>query len=130
MFLEVCVDTKLTTKAWGQEISWTFGSCAGAAQGSYADNQEYPERCCLTPGEYTLTCKDSYGDGWHGGFIEIQGNKYCEDFVGSLTTNQITIAGIYAFEFCYYNQEKIFNVICNNNVHCITYKLLSLLGSA
>ena len=25
-------------------------------------------------------CKDRFGDGWHGGFIEIDGIKYCEDF--------------------------------------------------
>ena len=38
------------------------------------------QECCLLPGEYTLTCKDSYGDGWHGGFMTIEGQNYCEGF--------------------------------------------------
>ena len=29
---------------------------------------------------YILKCKDSYGDGWNGGFIKIQGTKYCKNF--------------------------------------------------
>ena len=39
----------------------------------------YTEECCLDAGKYTLNCDDSYKDGWHGGFIEIQGKQYCED---------------------------------------------------
>ena len=37
-------------------------------------------RCLLKPGTYTIYCIDSYGDGWHGGFIEILGNNYCTGF--------------------------------------------------
>ena len=40
----------------------------------------YTEECCLDAGKYTLNCDDTYKDGWHGGFIEIQGKQYCEDF--------------------------------------------------
>lgn len=29
---------------------------------------------------YTLVCIDSYGDGWHGGYVKIDGVKYCETF--------------------------------------------------
>ena len=31
--------------------------------------------------EFIVTCKDEWGDGWHGGFLEINGNTYCGDFV-------------------------------------------------
>ena len=87
---------KLTTSSWGNEISWTFGSCSSAQE--YASQQEYTERCCLTSGEHTLTCKDSYGDGWHGGFMEIGGTKYCDDFQsGSEAVKQVTLAGKYVF---------------------------------
>ena len=80
---------KLTTKKWGEEISWEMGSCTGSG---YDRNQQYSSQCCLAPGDYTLTCKDSYGDGWHGGFMEIQGNKYCKDFkAGSSATVTVTI---------------------------------------
>ena len=34
----------------------------------------------MAAGDWPVTCDDSYGDGWHGGYIEIDGNKYCDDF--------------------------------------------------
>ena len=34
----------------------------------------------MPAGEQTLTCKDSYGDGWHGGFIKINGKTFCKNF--------------------------------------------------
>ena len=34
----------------------------------------------MPAGEQTLTCKDSYGDGWHGGFIKINGKTFCKKF--------------------------------------------------
>ena len=27
-----------------------------------------------------MDCKCSYGDGWHGGYLEINGVRYCDDF--------------------------------------------------
>ena len=83
----------LVTKAWGRENSWTFGSCSSSQR--YANEKEYIEKCCLFPGDHILTCKDSYGDGWHGGYIEIQGERYCEDFKsGREETTKITVTGI------------------------------------
>ena len=91
--LEVCVDINLTTKDWGKEVSWTFGSCDSTQD--YGNNGQYTEKCCLGVGDYKLSCKDTFGDGWHGGFVEIQGNKYCEDFTsGKEAEIQITITGI------------------------------------
>ena len=55
---------------------------------------ETAQECCQAPGTYRLECKDRYSDGWHGGYLEIQGKKYCDDFLGGhLQTVQITIAG-------------------------------------
>ena len=72
---------KLTTKDYVHEISWTFGPCSSASQGiPYGNNDNYSEQCSLASKTFTLTCEDSYGDGWHGGYLEIQGIKYCEDF--------------------------------------------------
>lgn len=82
----------LTTKNWGVEISWTFGSCESAAAGTYGNNAKYTEQCTLAPGTYTLTCKDTYGDGWNRGYLEIQGTKYCKNFKsGSQKTVQVTV---------------------------------------
>ena len=40
------------------------------------------QECCLPDhtNDYAITCYDSYGDGWHGGYLEINGYKYCENF--------------------------------------------------
>ena len=45
--------------------------------------------CKLCRGQrYTLKCLDSYGDGWvwngdRTAMVELQGNKFCDDFVGA-----------------------------------------------
>ena len=72
------MDIKKVTKAYGSENSWTFGKCKSSQQ--YASRQTYTTKCCLAKGEHNLTCKDSYGDGWHDGYLEINGKKYCGDF--------------------------------------------------
>ena len=90
---EVCMEIKKVTKSWGSENSWTFGKCKNPQK--YANHKTYTMNCCLAKGEQTLTCKDSYGDGWHGGYLEIQGKKYCEDFTtGRKKTVKIEVKGI------------------------------------
>ena len=61
---------------------------------TYEEDQEYNEQCCLPSGTYTLSCEDSYGDGWQGGFIDIQGSHYCEGFLSGSSENiQLIIEG-------------------------------------
>ena len=87
------MDMNLTIKEYAHEVSWTFGSCDSTEK--YTSNGQHTERCCLAQGEYTLSCKDRFGDGWHGGFMEIQGNRYCEDFeAGKISTHQVAVTGI------------------------------------
>jgi hypothetical protein len=38
--------------------------------------------CQLEGGDYILRCIDSYGDGWHGATVTINGFNYCGDFTG------------------------------------------------
>ena len=84
------------------------------SQKKYGNNAKYEEKCCLAPGTYTLNCKDSFGDGWHGGYIEIGGTEYCQDFnagkLKSVTVNfnwiisiqcQIDIVNIYFYELLF-----------------------------
>jgi hypothetical protein len=43
-----------------------------------------------------LKCKDSFGDGWHGGFITIGAHNYCEGFTtGKEMTAEFTVAADY-----------------------------------
>ena len=80
----------MTTKGFGSEISWSLDTCQ--SEGPYGSNNNYIEQCCLAPGAYNLTCLDSYGDGWNGGKIEIQGNAYCKDFTtGGTLTKKVNI---------------------------------------
>ena len=86
---EVCFDVKLTTVEWAYEISWSIGSCQSSQD--YTDNADFSQECCLPAGTYTLTCKDSYPDGWNGGFMEINGETYCDTFTDDEETTQVQI---------------------------------------
>jgi len=73
-----CMNIKIRTEAWGNENSYAIGTCVSKQQ--YRSRKNYQEECCLAPGNYNLDCKCSWGDGWHGGYLEIDGAKYCEGF--------------------------------------------------
>ena len=95
---------KTVTSDYASENSWSLGSCVSGR--TYADDSEYYQVCCLDSGGHTLTCKDSYGDGWKwatfNGYLEIDGVRYCEDFdSGSEQKTIVTLSGrllnIYTF---------------------------------
>jgi hypothetical protein len=78
-FSEVnCIDINVVTKRWGYENSWTFGACSSTQK--YPNSATTKEQCCQPAGEYELVCKCSCGDGWHRGYLEIDGQKYCKKF--------------------------------------------------
>merc|ERR1712179_72566 len=81
---EVCTSIKTVTKSYAEEISWTFGKCESSQK--YTNNDIFSQECCQEAGSYDLVCKDSYGDGWNGGYIEIGGTEYCREFQGKETT--------------------------------------------
>ena len=82
------VDIALYTRAWGNEISWSLLDqetcttvCCSGPPGSFGWDSLITQECVLEVGKlYKLHCKDSYGDGWHGGYVDIQGNRYCNNF--------------------------------------------------
>ena len=50
--------------------------------------------CCVAPGNYTLTCRNTkYPNGWKKGFIFINGRRYCDDFMGFKVMRRISIKG-------------------------------------
>ena len=83
----------MVTVSQGSEISWTLGSCKNEKiYGWYG--AQYTQECCQAPGAIELECKDSSGDGWNGGYLEIEGNKYCDDFAsGKEKKEQVTVTG-------------------------------------
>ena len=85
MIEDICTDITIVTLAWGNENTWTFGDCKSSHK--YNWDAVYTEECCQPEGTYELDCTDSYGDGWHGGYIEIGGTKYCESFTTGYEQN-------------------------------------------
>ena len=55
-----------------------------------------------------LHCIDSFDDGWHGGYIQINGTRYCEDFTnGQEKAVQVSVIGIYYnYHMLYWSEEK------------------------
>ena len=79
----------MTVKKYPSEMSFTFYSSSSTScdRDTYTLKGTWSRKCYLTPGDYTLSCIDSYGDGWHGGYIKILGVKYCSGFTsGKLAT--------------------------------------------
>lgn len=74
------VGVTLHTETYASEIAWELGNC-NMESGQYKDGAEYKTNCCIKP-EDLLICKDTYGDGWHGGYIEIKGERFCAQNFG------------------------------------------------
>ena len=74
---------------------WKLDSCYGPKPGlDYVRNEINYDRCCLPPGRYTLICinqKSAYG--WGNAFLEIDGKRYCDDFVGFKAMRTISVLG-------------------------------------
>ncbi|KAK3254819.1 hypothetical protein CYMTET_35980, partial [Cymbomonas tetramitiformis] len=83
------VDTTitLTTVSYGEEMSWDLGhGCQSLGPGNYSDNSQYTQQCCLPSNtEIAVHCYDSYGDGWHGGYLMIGQTQACQNFTTGKT---------------------------------------------
>ena len=88
---DVCFDVTTKTEQWGHENSWTIGCHDGSCRecvsipektGGYENHAEYTQECCLPEDQesFLITCTDAFGDGWHGGYLEIDEEKYCDSF--------------------------------------------------
>lgn len=75
-------------RAYPEEMTWSYGSCTGKDFKQYKNEKNpktgkpivYQKVCSQPEGTYPVFCEDFYGDGWHGGYLEIDGKKYCEEF--------------------------------------------------
>ena len=74
---------------------WKMETCYGPKHGiNYLSNSIFGDRCCLSPGQYTLTCINKKSKlGWGDAVLEIDGNKYCDDFVGFEANRTISVHG-------------------------------------
>ena len=51
------------------------------------DGSQHSLECCVPRDEteFSISCQDSFGDGWHEGYLEIAGKKYCTTYLFSKT---------------------------------------------
>ena len=88
---KICFDVKISTAQHGTDSEWSLGSCDSIGI-KYSKHTKYLERCCLQPGEHILTCinrRNPYG--WDSGYIEIQGHRFCDDFMSHRMIQKINI---------------------------------------
>ena len=89
-------------------LNWDLGECNGPkSKGHYdafaddANSLEYYEpnntfidRCCVPPEPQVLICHNHKGPfGWGGSFLEILGQRYCDDFIGFKAMRRVNIFG-------------------------------------
>merc|ERR1719331_1039074 len=89
-------EAKINVLTWGNEISYKVTNGNGATVclgGPFSWNNEHDLDCQLEVGSYNLECIDSYGDGWHGGYITIDGKEFCKDFRSGSKTPRIFRTG-------------------------------------
>jgi hypothetical protein len=75
-------DVIMKTVWFGSEVSWiiTYGSTTVCSGSGYSSSTYNVADCTLTSGyTYTAYCYDSYGDGWHGGYLLVGGSKVCDE---------------------------------------------------
>jgi hypothetical protein len=101
------VSMSIMTSSYGSEVSWEIATldetvvCEGGRNAGtyYSSSTEYEITDCeLAGGDYVLNCIDSYGDGWHGATVTINGVDYCGEFLsgtgedpGRLWTEEFTL---------------------------------------
>ena len=83
----------METRYDADHLDWTLGTCARTIE--YTNNNEFKEeKCCLSSGNHTLTCYNTrQPHGWKKGFLTINGERYCDDFMGYKAMRRITIQG-------------------------------------
>ena len=90
---ENCFNVKMSAVQYGSDAEWQLGACSSVGT-KYDNHKKYIHRCCLKPGQHILTCinkRNPYG--WGNSYIEIQGQRYCDDFMSYRLMQKIGIRG-------------------------------------
>ena len=107
----VCIELKFEVgqDQRGQYFNhtWEIGTCSSVQATQYGRPTyiEYFERCCLKPGPHTLTCQKvphecpsclnnvDNVEGWGDNSLIIQGQRYCDDFIGVRAMRRVNLLG-------------------------------------
>ena len=88
-----CVSIIVVAKYDAEYLYWTLGPCSTSVTYNNGNPIMEPD-CCLAPGNHTLTCYNiREPHGWKKGFIVINGERYCDDFIGYKAMRRIMING-------------------------------------
>ena len=83
------MDIYVSTRYEANQLKWTFGTCSSSS--TYKDYSKYFERCCLPPGQHILSCLNiETPEGWKNAFIEINGRRFCDDFISYSLMEKLT----------------------------------------
>jgi hypothetical protein len=74
------VSIKVTSTTYGAENSLKVDGTELIATGSMGNSETKTVTACLAAGSHTIELVDSYGDGWHGGTVEIGSQTFGSDF--------------------------------------------------
>ena len=87
----VCVSITMVPMHDADDLHWTLGACSPSLQ--YKNGMVKKEKdCCLAPGNHTLACYNRREPhGWKKSFIVINGERYCDDFIGYNAMRRIVI---------------------------------------
>ena len=101
ILISVCVEIEVTTSVEPHLLDWKLGPCFKSRE--HTNDKVYNQKgCCIEPGNYTLTCYNTQSpDGWKKGKITINGNDYCDDFIGYKAMRRITIMGTFIYVSIY-----------------------------
>ena len=76
------------------ENTWSLGHCFQSQK--WTGPGTYIERCCLSKGIHTLTCKTNQeNNDWSSNVVVVMGHQFCEDFVGYEAVFSINISGVF-----------------------------------
>ena len=86
----MCIDVSMYK--YTSEYQWTFGNCV--ASQDWNGPAIYTEKCCISRGEYLLTCATSREiSDWSLTSLTMLGHQFCDDQTGYAATISINVSG-------------------------------------
>eukprot|EP01046_Picozoa_sp_COSAG06_P003770 COSAG06_NODE_150_length_22019_cov_17.221031_17_plen_928_part_00 len=83
----VNVSVQIHTSSWASEIRWNIDS--GPMMRNHDDNRDHFTTVALSPGQHNFHAYDSFGDGWHGGWWEVQDDSNAVVLAGGQSEGQV-----------------------------------------
>ncbi len=130
----------LLTDCYASETSWNLKDANGVvieevSTNSLSNTQNNNYEFCLTPGCYTLTVEDTYGDGMNGTAYNscgVNGDySFLIDGVQQFVMGSANFGNSVSHEFCVGTQEiQWVNIPMNTTINCSQEELPSITGQA